>query len=389
MKVLIIGISVRSMAGSAFKSGYSVVALDAFGDQDLKTMAEAYSLRRDFHTVYSPDNLFKASRDLAFDAVAYTSNLENYPEVIARFSKSHRIFGNTHQTVSSVRRWPELFEKLRRAGFSVPETVFAGEPLPSDSKNLWLKKPLLSGGGHGIRYCRPKAESPVGNEGTFKTEGCMLQQYIPGRPCSAAFVANGKNSVLLGIAEQWIGMTTLGARDFQYCGNLLPIPEMCNPDRGKEILNEIRRLTDFLSGEFGLCGVNGIDFVLCDGRVYLTEVNPRYSASMEIIEIAYGLPIFQMHVQSILNSRLPEFDLESEISCSRFYGKCYLYAEKDVTMPDTGLWIRKTIRDVPASGERMGKGAPICTILAEGPTRMDTFTVMTRRAEKLREEIYG
>jgi len=48
MKILIAGLSVRAMATSAVQSGYPVIALDAFGDQDLKAVAESHSLHHDF-----------------------------------------------------------------------------------------------------------------------------------------------------------------------------------------------------------------------------------------------------------------------------------------------------------------------------------------------------
>ncbi len=389
MKILLIGSSVRAFAESAVRSGYRIVALDAFGDRDLKRIAEAYSLPGDFHLGYAPDNLYKASRKLIFDHVAYTSNLENHPGIIARFAGDHRIIGNAAQVVTSIRHWPVFFEKLEKAGFPTPKTFFERESLATDSKCKWLLKPFLSGGGHGIRYCNPWREDPLEDESRFKAEHFMFQEYIPGRSCSASFVTNGTDSVVLGIAEQLIGLSAFGSRDFLFCGNLLPLPEMVNPDTGKHLLNEVRRLTDFLSREFGLIGVNGIDFILRDGQVYLTEVNPRYSASMELMEIAYGLPIFHLHVQAALNSELPEFDPVAQGRCNRFYGKSYMYAEKDVTIPDTGGWIERNIGDVPEQGEIIRKGGPICTIRSEGATRDLLLSEMTRTREALKEEING
>jgi len=389
MKILFAGISVRAMAESAVRSGYRVVALDVFGDRDLRELTESCSLRRDFHSSFTPENLYKASSKLDFDSVAYTANLENYPDTLQQFSVKHKIIGNTPRIVASVRNWPELFQKLEGAGFSVPKTVFTEEFFLKDSEAAWLRKPLLSGGGHGIRYCNPLSEFGAGHKVRPGAEGFMIQEYIPGRPCSAAFVSNGKNSVVLGISEQLIGMTSFGTSDFQYCGNILPLTEMLDPDAGRQILGEIRQLTNYLSREFGLYGVNGIDFILHDGRVYLTEVNPRYSASMEIIEMAYGLPIFHIHLQSVLNSVLPEFDLESAAQCGKCWGKSYVFAEMDVTMPDTGSWMGRGFRDVPDTGERITRGGPICTLLGEGPTRERTLAALMHQAEELKKEMYG
>ncbi len=131
MKILVVGISVRAMVASAIRSGYAVLALDAFGDRDLKSLAEAYALHRDFNFRYSPDALCEASRQFSYDAVAYTSNLENYPRILQRLAGSRKIVGNSPQSVAAVRHWAELFDRLERAGFPVPETIFAGRQTQS------------------------------------------------------------------------------------------------------------------------------------------------------------------------------------------------------------------------------------------------------------------
>ena len=121
MKILVVGISVRAMVASAIRSGYKVLALDAFGDRDLKALAEAYALHRDFNVRYSPHALCEASRKFSYDAVAYTSNLENYPRIIQRLAGRRQVMGNSPQAVAAVRHWAELFDRLKRAGFPVPE----------------------------------------------------------------------------------------------------------------------------------------------------------------------------------------------------------------------------------------------------------------------------
>jgi predicted ATP-grasp superfamily ATP-dependent carboligase len=379
MKILLVGVSVRSMVESAIRSNYPVIALDAFGDQDLKAMAEAYSLRRDFDARYSAKALYKASRQLAFDAVAYTSNLENHPEILSRFAASHRLIGNSPQAVSSVRCWPALFPRLGRAGFAVPETIFGSERTKIDANRRWLLKPVLSGGGQGVAFLR---------KGKLPGDRFMLQEFIPGKPCSASFVANGRESVLLGVSEQLVGMRQFGSQGFRYCGNILPLPEVLHPNTGKNILEQARRLAEFLAQEYGLTGVNGVDFILNGDQVWLTEVNPRYSASMELMEQAYGLSIFDLHAKALLNGELPEFKLESHLKGKRFFAKTILFAGRDAIAPETQTWHSGAIRDIPAYGERLRKGGPVCTILASCPTYDETFAELIRRAAMLRDEIY-
>ena len=379
MKILIIGISVRAMVESAKNSNYRVTALDAFGDQDLRALAKTYSLRREFGVPYSGNALFQASRSLEFDAVAYTSNLENHPEVLDRFAEASRIIGNSPQSVRSVRHWPALFSSLRRAGFSAPETMYSGGA-DFGMNRQWLVKPVLSGGGHGISFLQER--NAAGN-------GKIVQQYVPGKACSASFVSNGRESVIIGVTEQLIGMDQFGVQGFRYCGNILPLPEILEAGAGKRVLKEVRRIADFLTREYCLTGLNTFDFILERDRIWLIEVNPRFAASMELIEQAYGLPVFHLHLQAVVDGRLPAFELESPLNSAKFFGKSILFCERNCTAPDTQDWVARGIRDIPDPGERLNEGSPVCTLLTGCRTYDETLAELIRRAGILKEEIYG
>ncbi len=380
MKILIVGVSARAVAESAMRSGYHVVTLDAFGDLDLQALCECYSLRRDFHTRFSAAALFTHSRRLDFDAVAYTSNLENHPETIRRFAHAHPVIGNSAEVATRVRDCWSLFGLLGRAGFAVPETICDADVKRADSGRKWLRKPFQSGGGHGITLWHPK-----GSMGP----GFILQEYVPGMTCSASFVANGRDCVILGLTEQLIGQTQFGARGFRYCGNILPLLPARNPATGRAILGQVKGITKMVTRKFGLTGVNGLDFILRGDQPWVTEVNPRYSASMELIERAYGLPIFDLHVRAVLEGKLPEFDLGPRLVDGPFCGKTILFSEKDANAPDTRSWIAEGIRDVPLPGEHLARGSPICTLLASAPTREGCLDGLTSQAETVKGEIYG
>jgi predicted ATP-grasp superfamily ATP-dependent carboligase len=380
MRILIIGISTRAMAESAKAAGYDLVTIDYFGDYDQKSWCENFSLKRDLNLPFGCAQLYEASRKLKFDAVAYTSNLENHPEVVQRFEdagaeKHCRLLGNSADVLSRVRHWPTLFGFLQRQGISVPATVYEG-PRPATSDNRrWLRKPVHSGGGYDISFW--ERDRPIG--AVFN-----LQEHISGISASASFVSNGEECVVLGLTEQIIGRAEFGARGFRYCGNVLPLTMEQNA-----LLTQVRDITTRLTREFKLVGVNGLDFVLKDGQVIPIEVNPRYSASMELIERAYGLSIFDLHVQSIQQGALPDFDLAAWLADNRFYGKAILYAEQDGVAPDTRSWPVRDIRDVPFPGEALSAGEPVCTVLASGFTQAECFAGLVTQAEAIKGEIYA
>ena len=212
----------------------------------------------------------------------------------------------------------------------------------------------------------------------------ILQEHVPGINASASFVSNGKECVVLGLTGQIIGRSEFGARGFRYCGNILPLTVGHNA-----ALAQVRDITTRLTREFKLVGVNGLDFVLKDGQVFPLEVNPRYSASMELIERAYGLSIFDIHVQSIQQGALPDFDLAAWWADGGFCGKAIVYAEQDGVAPDTRGWPARDIRDVPFPGEALSVGDPVCTVLASGLTQAECFAGLVAQAEAIKGEIYA
>jgi len=126
-----------------------------------------------------------------------------------------------------------------------------------------VRKPVRSGGGLGIRFARP---------GEPASPDHVFQEFIDGTPMSALFV----NDALFGVTEQLIGEGWLHAAPFAYCGNLGPLP--------------VPSVVPYLNVlcETGLRGVWGADFVLCDDAPVVLEVNPRYTAAIEVLEFATG-----------------------------------------------------------------------------------------------------
>jgi predicted ATP-grasp superfamily ATP-dependent carboligase len=115
----------------------------------------------------------------------------------------------------------------------------------------------------------------------------------------------------------------------------------------------------------GIRGVFGIDFVLNHRGVHVLEVNPRQTASMELIERRHGLSIFDTHVQACRGS-LPEFDLARVRGSGRVIGKAVAFARVDLELGDTRTWLRSGIADVPRPGTTTPAGAPVCTVFASG-----------------------
>ncbi len=116
-----------------------------------------------------------------------------------------------------------------------------------------------------------------------------FQRRINGMSCSAVFVARDDTATLVGVTRQLIGESWLGAHGFQYAGSIGPLPI------SQATRETIARIGVVLTKQFELRGIFGVDFILDAERVWTLEVNPRYTASVEIVERATGLPAVAMH----------------------------------------------------------------------------------------------
>jgi predicted ATP-grasp superfamily ATP-dependent carboligase len=202
-----------------------------------------------------------------------------------------------------------------------------------------------------------------------------LQERIRGTSGSIVFAADGRRAVTLGLTRQLVGDARLGAHGFRYCGSLLGNPGGLFR-RADALLETARALATALTAEFGLVGLNGIDFVMRGGVPYPIEVNPRYSASMELIERAHGLSMFEAHVRACSETLPPERPPNTEVD-----GKAIVFARRDVTLGDTRRWIdHGSFADVPHPGERIRRGHPICTVFAQASDAETCHRLLLTRA---------
>lgn len=378
MTTLVLGLSTRAIAESALRSGNKIFTLDYFGDQDQKSLVENYSLTRDFQLPFSAKNLLAASQTLDFDSVVYTSNLENHPEVVEMLSRRALVLGNSSRVLSRVRDWKILRDVCQNHCIPHPITLLPGEENQATSGYQWLCKPAHGGGGTGIYPWT----------GESIKDFHVLQEKKEGVPASAAFVANGQKGRVIGLTRQLIGQDEFGAGGFSWCGNVLPL--LLRPDEHLALLEALEKVVNCLVQEFNLKGVAGIDFILFRGSdnkliPFLIEINPRYTGAMELIEQAYGLNIYSLHLNG-MNGSLPEFCLSDYLS-DTFHGKGIVFAPESVRIRNTEGWTEQGRCDIPFPGDGIERGKPVCSILARGKTHNQCLTNLYTGAENLRQEI--
>ena len=381
MRVLVAAVSTRAMAWSAARAGFDVIAIDAFADRDQHPAVDARSLG----DAFSPDAAARLGETIACDAVTYGANFENHPDAVARLAQERMLWGNPAGLFRPVRDPKLLSDALRRRGFRTPAVL---EPIPADqspqspipnpqSPRRWIVKRRASGGGHGISWWR---------EGMRVPSGSYVQEFVDGMPASIVFVGVRGRAVPFGFCRQLIGDAAFGSSGFRYCGNILTAA-----GEDDEVFQAAGALASAVCEEFGLVGVNGIDMIVAAGVPYAIEVNPRWCASMELVERAYGLSVFGAHAVACDEAVLPKFDLARARRGATTVGKAVVFARREFTAGDPSTLLDAfapgDLRDVPRSGMQIRAGHPICTVLADARDSSACYAELVRRAAEIYQRV--
>jgi len=367
---LIFGVTVRALVEVALSEKLTVVSSDSFGDYDLLKFAPYHPIPMDY---YNQDSLIQdlTKKFPSTNSLIYTSSLENHPDFLEKLGQSFRIIGNSPETLKRVRNWKELLNCCEKNGIGFPKTVFEGEDFKSTYRiKKWVVKPIRSGGGWRNRLLEEGEQIDFGME--------FLQEYISGPSFSCSFVGNGKEATILGVSHQFIGRQEFGSYGFQYCGNIFPA------DLLRGTLVQLERVVNRLTLEFGLRGLNGIDFILSSGTIFLIEVNPRFTASMELIEKGGFRNMISLHIQSAMNRN-------SKVPINRkkggFYGKAVCYAKKNTVLTNCEKLFRLGVRDITQPGKIVRTKKPLFSIFSEGGSPNSCYRNLALTAARLYYEI--
>ncbi|MCX6677289.1 MAG: ATP-grasp domain-containing protein [Methanothrix sp.] len=351
MRVLVIGINIRHIAGSASRAGHEVFAVDCYCDVDLARWAkETAKMPREgaeeqisyFIKKFRPDAVVLGP-GLEEASVQGVPVLNNLPEKTAQVSDKLWLA-----------RW------LEEKGFPFIKTQLSAEDLHFP----FLVKPRKGAGGVGCRVVNTPSELKW-------EEGMIAQERINGLPASVSVIGNGRAARAIAVNEQLIGVPWAGAKGFRYSGNITPLaaPQCAVAQMAEEIIASL-----------GLVGSNGVDFLLTENGPVVVEVNSRFQGSLDTVEMSGGDNVFQAHLQSFLGM-LPERPAPSR----RTAGRIIIYAPRDLAI-EADL-VRDWTRDVPGKGSRIAADDPVLSIMATGPRRDAVMAKLKTRAATLGEII--
>ncbi len=360
---ILIGASVRAAAFSALRAGLTPYCVDLFTDTDLCAVAET---RRIPFADY-PQQFLKYLRDAPAGPVVYTGGLENHPRLIERIAAERPLWGNARAALERARDPFFLHRLLCENGLPCPEvsrTLTSGPPM--------LRKPLRSAGGSHIA---------IATDALQASRSVYYQEFIPGPSFAAIFCAFAERSVLLGVTEQLVGEPWLNAKPFHYCGSIGPVTLSAS------LVETLDRLGDVLRRGCDLRGLFGVDFILHDDQPWPVEVNPRYTASVEVLEYATGIRALEWHRGAFESITSPLIATPQAAEC---VGKAILFAPARLAFPASGPWSARTdftqcpdFADVPRAGEIIEAGWPVLTIFAQASTNEDCRQELRRRTDEV------
>ena len=349
MDLLILGASARAAAFSALRAGFSPTAADLFADSDLAAVAPCRRVARPEY----PEGLLGIEADLPPGPWLYTGALENRPDLVEALARRRPLWGNGAAVLRSVRSPTVVAQALRDAGLSCPDVRLDPAGVPTDG--TWLRKPLASAGGYGVRS--HGADTSPGHRPSY------YQRFIPGESLSAVFVGAG----LVGITKQLIGRPLA---PFAYRGNVGPWSV------SGRVRERVAAIGGVLADRFGLVGLFGVDLILADDEPWPVEVNPRYTASVEVLELALSRALLADHREACEHRRPPEGPARDVPE--RFVAKEILFAGGDGRFPGAGdvhtpfepFRVPRNA-DVPQAGTPYVRSEPILTVFGSGTTLDD------------------
>lgn len=388
LDVLIVGASGRAAAGSAIRAGLRPWVVDFFGDEDLAEIAHQHCVIRDYN------ELPGAISDWPLMPWFFTGAVENSPALIRMLSEDRPFWGNSLDVIGKVRSPQILAQALAEAG--CPDLAIRLESKPPPADGRWMLKPIRSTGGQDVRVWDKTAVETVDLEATLEPAH-YFQERAEGEAVSAVFLSSGEETVMVGISR--LLPAHKPAPPFGYGGVIGPVrlPE--------ELETQMARQGEVV-GRMGLRGLWGMDFVQDGSRVVATEVNPRYTASVELYEYAFNFPLLAVHQRSFeggikhappdrRSADEPDFLSALRGPAAAVVGKAVVYANRDLTVPSWGEWARSrdsffpampSLADRPHPGSPVAKGHPLCSVLAAGASEDDCREHLKLRLKELQTD---
>ncbi len=335
-KILVIAKSGRMLTQFLTDAGIEVVVIDCFADLDTRELASDFiqvsSLS--LENITNPVKTLQSRHQLNY--VIYGSGFEKHCDSVRFLENCLTLLGNDSVTFCALQNKTDFFKQLEILSIYYPDIAFS-EPL---EKSGWLTKPLQGEGGVDINRCLA-GENPA--------QQVYWQRYIEGEPLSVLFVADTRKVCIVGFQRQLLG-NDLPEQEFIFSGVISQrkLPAVY----ASLIIDWVTKLATY----YQLKGLNSLDFVFQGERCYVLEINARPTASLQL----YDVSVINAHLAACLG-KLYDGVGYSAVVCA--YKIVFATSEFQIR---AGMEWPDWVMDRPAAGSIIGKGQPICSIIARG-----------------------
>lgn len=351
--LLVFAQSGRFIAESAARAGYPVRVADCFNDSDTLAVADE-TIQLPPLSELSETSLLQALISLSQGEPCLLlcgTGIERFYSALSQLPAHIEIICNRPQTLALLRQPERFFTLLERLNLPYPLTSLA-TPAPDKA----LRKRLDSAGGTAIF-----ADVQALQDGEF------YQQEISGETRSVCFIADGRDIAILG----W-------NRQLNQPGTFILEKLWQTDKRPEDHAPQVTAILDKLVKASGMKGFNSLDYMLTtNGDIFILELNPRISASVELLGETDWLP---WHIDTCRGLTLSATLQQTQRPPVRLLS--YFYAEQDWLVVDEPLW-PKQCHDRPVAGTQIKKGQPICTFILAAESEQDCNEQLASCQQKL------
>jgi predicted ATP-grasp superfamily ATP-dependent carboligase len=350
--VLVVGFATRHVAQSASRAGYTVYAIDHFCDQDLGWYA-ADSLQ--FEELEElPDAVAEMSGRHRIDMLVATSGAETLATPIP-------VCGTSPEKVAPF--LDKLFLQHFFEDLDLPVPRIAAE----GSYPAFLKPRTGAGGWRNILVSSEEERISWGRE----MEGIpyIAQELAEGIPASICCIADGTRARAISVNEQLLRGTP--DAPYGFSGSITPF----EPPKKVEMIQMAERAC----AASGCKGTIGVDFVVGD-RTSVIEINPRFQATVDTVEMATGWNLFSRHVAAC-RGILPD----TNAPLKRFAARGILFADRDRYIPADLSHLTPIVADIPWPGTYFEEGMAIVSVYGEGMSRAGAIGMLEKNISTVRQ----
>ncbi|HEY0561773.1 MAG TPA: ATP-grasp domain-containing protein [Methylophilus sp.] len=356
--IIIAAISSRPYVTAATAAGFAVIALDAFADADTQRLARAVYQIACIEDQFDATPLLNILDQLDLNEVVgfcYGAGFEAQPALLEAVAQRLPLVGNTAATVQACKQPQTLFALCDV--LSMPYPAFSMH-YPANSSG-WLRKRIGgSGGGHVL---------PVTAEQT-PDHNVYYQQTLTGTPVSCLFLASAHGVDIIGFNLQWVSATT--QQPYRYGGAASQY--VLSAQLEQQFSQFVQQAAPALS----LIGINSCDAIVHEDAVYLLEINPRLSASLDLYSLVDG-HLLAAHVAACQHQPVGPLSVSPIAKAHQV-----IYAEHAHVISDNVAWPEWAC-DIPTSDQTVAADMPLCTATAQADDYLAAQQLVAQRATSI------